>query len=40
MDEFNITYSASEKNTNKKLSENTEGPVDGGFLKLDFIYRG
>ena len=39
MDEFNITYSASEKNTNKKLLENTEGPVDGGFLKLDFIYR-
>ena len=39
MDEFNITYSASEKNNNKKLSENTEGPVDGGFLKLDFIYR-
>ncbi len=38
-DEFNITYSASEKNTNKKLLENTEGPVDGGFLKLDFIYR-
>ena len=39
LDEFNITYSASEKNTNKKLLENTEGPVDGGFLKLDFIYR-
>ena len=39
MDKFNITYSASEKNTNKKLLENTEGPVDGGFLKLDFIYR-
>ena len=39
MDEFNITYSASEKNINKKLSENTEGPVDGGFLKLDFIYK-
>ena len=39
MDEFNITYSASEKNTNKKLLENTEGPVDGGFLKLEFIYR-
>ncbi len=39
MDEFNITYSASEKNNNKKLLENTEGPVDGGFLKLDFIYR-
>ena len=39
MDEFNITYSASEKNTNKKLLENNEGPVDGGFLKLDFIYR-
>ena len=39
LDEFNITYSASEKNTNKKLLENNEGPVDGGFLKLDFIYR-
>ena len=39
LDEFNITYSASEKNTDKKLLENTEGPVDGGFLKLDFIYR-
>jgi len=39
LDEFNITYSASEKNTNKKLLENTEGPVDGGFLKLEFIYR-
>ena len=39
LDEFNITYPASEKNTNKKLLENTEGPVDGGFLKLDFIYR-
>jgi len=39
MDEFNITYSASEKNTNKKLSQNTEGPIDGGFLKLDFIYK-
>ena len=39
MDEFNITYSASEKNNNKKLSENTEGPIDGGFLKLDFIYK-
>jgi len=39
MDEFNITYSASEKNINKKLSENTEGPIDGGFLKLDFIYK-
>ena len=39
MDKFNITYSASEKNINKKLSENTEGPVNGGFLKLDFIYR-
>ena len=39
MDEFNITYSASEKNNNKKLLENTEGPVDGGFLKLDFIYK-
>ncbi len=39
MDEFNITYSASEKNNNKKLSTNTEGPVEGGFLKLDFIYK-
>ena len=39
LDEFNITYSSSEKNTNKKLLDNTEGPVDGGFLKLDFIYR-
>ena len=39
LDEFNITYPASEKNTNKKLLENNEGPVDGGFLKLDFIYR-
>ncbi len=39
LDEFNITYSASEKNINKKLLENTEGPVDGGFLKLEFIYR-
>ncbi len=40
MDEFNITYSASEKNNNnKKLSPNTEGPVDGGFLKLDFTYK-
>ena len=39
MDKFNITYSASEKNNNKKLSTNTEGPVEGGFLKLDFIYK-
>ena len=39
LDEFNITYSASEKNTNKKLLENNEDPVYGGFLKLDFIYR-
>ena len=39
MDEFNITYSASEKNNDKKLSANPQGPVDGGFLKLDFIYR-
>ena len=33
MDEFNITYSASEKNNNKKLSENTEGPIEGWILK-------
>ena len=39
IDEFNITYSDSEKNNNKKLISNSNGPVTEGYLKLKFDYK-
>jgi len=38
-DEFNIIYTDSEKNSNKKLIENKDGPVTDGYLKFKFDYR-
>ena len=39
IDEFNIVYSDSEKNINKKLIESSNGPIKNGYLKLKFDYK-
>jgi len=39
IDEFNIVYSDSEKNINKKLIESSNGPIKDGYLKLKFDYK-
>ncbi len=39
MEEFNITYSDSEKNNNKKILANSDGPITEGYLKLKFDYK-
>ena len=38
-DEFNITYSDSEKNNGKKITTNSEMSLTKGFLKMNFDYK-
>ena len=39
IDEFNITYSDSEKNSNKKLIASREDTLTDGYLKMEFDYK-
>jgi len=39
IDQFNITYSDSEKNSSKKLIANSNSSVADGYLKLQFDYK-
>jgi len=39
LDQFNITYSDSEKNINKKIIESTDASITDAYLKMEFDYK-